>query len=354
MVRLDLNINQYLELEKIGLGAFHPIKGFVDKADFQSIVENMRLVDGSVFSLPIILDVNDDDMNRLKKTYSVSLYFHNELVGKLYPREFYSVDRCHAAKKIYGTSDITHPGVSYFYKLNNWFVGGDVDFLKRINVFSYNEMTPDQTKAHFKNSSWKKIVGFQTRNVPHRAHEYLLRIALEISDGIFVQPLIGKKKIGDFTPTAILAGYQALIENYLPEGKVLLGTLSTNMRYAGPREAIFHAVVRRNYGCTHFIVGRDHAGVGNWYGLYDAHHLISEVEHDLGIDILRLKGPYYCKKCDGIATDSTCKHSDNFKDHISGTYMRKILSSGGVPNLKFMREEVVNSLAGLDCFIKED
>lgn len=217
---------------------------------------------------------------------------------------------------------------------------------------SSHELTPFESKAIFLERKWDRVVGFQTRNVPHRAHEYLLRIALEHADGLFVQPLVGKKHAGDYTPEAIFRGYQALIGGFLPKDRVLFGVLSTQMRYAGPREAVFHAIVRRNYGCTHFIVGRDHAGVGDWYGLYDAHDLTKKFEGELGIQIMRLKGPFYCSICDGIATENTCAHTDcGCTQQISGTYMRAILSSGELPDKKLMRHEVVSALAGIDCFI---
>jgi sulfate adenylyltransferase len=176
---------------------------------------------------------------------------------------------------------------------------------------------------------------------------------LEHSDGLFVQPLVGRKRIGDYTPDAIMRGYRALIGNYLPAQRIVLGILSTVMRYAGPREAVFHAIIRRNYGCTHFIVGRDHAGVGEWYGLYDAHELTRQFDGELGIEIMRLKGPYHCEKCDGITTENTCDHmGTDFVEQISGTYMRRILSEGKQPDPHLMRQEVVDALKGIETFIK--
>ena len=218
-----------------------------------------------------------------------------------------------------------------------------------------NDLPPQDVSDVFKKRGWKKIVGFQTRNVPHRAHEHLLRIALETTDGLFIQPLIGKKKLGDFTPEAIITGYKALIEGFLPQDRVLLGTLSTRMRYAGPREAVFHALIRRNFGCTDFIIGRDQAGVGNWYGLYEAQELALKLEPDLGIRIMALKGPYYCAKCDGIVTENSCP-PDHFKytEQISGTYMRQVLKEGNIPNSNLMRSEVVTALQSISCFIESE
>lgn len=219
--------------------------------------------------------------------------------------------------------------------------------------FLYGGMTPKRTSKLFEEKGWNKIVGFQTRNIPHRAHEYLLRVALESSDGLFIQPLIGKKKKGDFTSEAILAGYRKLASEFLPTDRVVVGTLSTKMRYAGPREAIFHAQIRKNYGCTDFIIGRDQAGVGNWYGKYEAQQLAKSLEGRLGIRILALKGPYYCSKCEGIVTENSCsiQHA-KFSHEISGTDIRRILSTGDLPDSRFFRPEILQALKGMALFIE--
>ena len=354
MISLHLDRDQYLEFEKIGLGAFFPLCGFMTEIEFISVAETLRLPSSEVFSLPVVLDIDENVYRQIKNEKKIKLIFLGVHVGFLFPNDFYRCNRVDVANKIFGTHDEHHPGVKYFYSLKPVFVGGGVELIRRTQFeFSENEMTPSETKSIFNQLGWKRIVGFQTRNVPHRAHEYLLRIALEWSDGIFVQPLIGRKQSGDFTPNSIMMGYRALIENYLPPSRVILGVLSTVMRYAGPREAIFHAIIRRNYGCSHFIVGRDHAGVGDWYGLYDAHELTRQFEGDLGIEILRLKGPYHCKKCDGIATENTCPHTGTGDiEHISGTYMRSILREGGFPKPHLMRQEVINSVKDVDLFIE--
>jgi len=353
MKSLALSRDQYLELEKISIGAFYPLTGFMGKEELNSVVDKMRLLDGSIFPLPVLLDISSDDYQKIKRLNKVELLYENEVIGQLYPNEFFECNRVEIAKKIYGTSSVKHPGVAYFYGLHPIFVGGRVEMNKRPSLeFSDFEFTPAETRKYFSESNWIKIVGFQTRNAPHRAHEYLLRVALEISDGLFIQPLVGHKKSGDFTPEGVLVGYEALIEHYLPKNRIFLGTLSTLMRYAGPREAVFHAIVRRNYGCTHFIVGRDHAGVGDWYGLYDAHKLISRFDGELGIEILKLKGPYYCKKCESISTESSCPHSETeYIEHISGTYVRKLLQSGVVLDRRFMRDEVLGALSTINPFI---
>jgi sulfate adenylyltransferase len=352
---LELDRDQYLELEKIGLGAFAPLDGFMDEAQFRSVVEGMRLPGGAVFPLPVVLAVGEREAAALRGEAAVSLFHEGMEVGRLHPRDFYRVDRADAARNIFGTDDRRHPGVDYFMSLPDVFVGGRVELLRRASFdISADELSPAQTKAMFRERGWRRVVGFQTRNVPHRAHEYLQRVALEHADGLFIQPLVGRKRGGDYTPQAIMAGYRALVGAFLPRERVVLGILSTLMRYAGPREAVFHALIRRNYGCTHFIVGRDHAGVGDWYGLYDAHELTRRFDGDLGIEIMRLSGPYFCPDCDGIVTERTCPHHAGPDiRQISGTDMRRVLVDGGAPDPRLMRPQVVAALRGVPLFIED-
>lgn len=354
MTSIVIDRDQYLELEKLGLGAFAPLTGFMNEEEFLSVVEKLRLPSGAVFTLPVVLDISEINASAISNADVVDLVFEGTLVGRIRPNDFFSCDRRAVARKVYGTDDPTHPGVRHFYDLKPIFIGGEVELLQRASFdISDYELTPQETRQIFRERGWKRIVGFQTRNVPHRAHEYLQRVALEHVDGLFVQPLVGRKRAGDYTPEAVMRGYRALIGDFLPSNRVLLGILSTQMRYAGPREAVFHAIIRRNYGCTHFIVGRDHAGVGDWYGLYDAHELTRQFDGDLGIEIMRLKGPYHCKKCDGIATENTCAHAGtDFMEQISGTYMRHILSNGRHPDPHLMRQEVVDALKGITCFLE--
>lgn len=358
MAELQLTKAQYLELEKIGLGAFAPLDGFMNEDDFHSVVDTMRLKDGSVFPLPITLPADQATADRLKGASSVTLIYEGVEVGTLDPQSFYSCDKDLSSTRIFGTNDMNHPGVAYFHRSGDVFIGGPTKLTKRVHFdYSEYELTPSDTKAYFKNNGWTMVAGFQTRNVPHRAHEYLQKAALEHVDGLFIQPLIGWKKKGDFTPEAVLTGYKALIDHYYKPDKVLLGVLSTNMRYAGPREAVFHAILRRNYGCTHFIVGRDHAGVGDYYGKYDGHDLTRRFDGELGIEVMRMHGPYYCKKCDSMVTEHTCPHlitAPEVTTQISGTDMRAILVDGRKPDPHLMRKEVVDSLASVQLFVEED
>ena len=358
MTELALNRNQYLELEKLALGVFEPVREFMNENEFHSVVSHMRLSTGQPFPLPIVLDITASDAVRLKGRPKVSLSYQGIEVGHLSPDSIFTCDKAAVAQKIFGTASPSHPGADFFFRGGDFFVGGQVSLTNRVKLdLTASELTPDETRREFARRQWKTIVGFQTRNVPHRAHEYLHRLALDFADGLFVQPLIGRKKIGDYTPEAVVASYKALIEQFFPVERVLLGALTTNMRYAGPREAVFHAIVRRNYGCTHFIVGRDHAGVGNFYGRYDAQKLAVQFQDELGITILPFAGPYYCAKCDGIVTERNCSHGKidpAAVREISGTYIRSILVEGKKPDQRLFRPEILRSLDGIKLFIDEE
>jgi sulfate adenylyltransferase len=358
MSELALNRNQYLELEKLGLGVFHPLTGFMNEDEFRGVVANMRLPSAAPFPLPVFLDVGKDEAARLRGRPSVSLIFGNEEVGRIVPESIFACDKAAVAREVFGTVDEAHPGVRFFLHGGEIFIGGPVELTRRARLdVSAWELDPGQTRAEFARRGWRTVAGFQTRNVPHRAHEYLQRVALEIADGLFIQPLIGRKKKGDYTPAAIVGGYHALIGNFLPEERVVLGVLTTNMRYAGPREAVFHAIIRRNYGCTHFVVGRDHAGVGNYYGVYDAHALVQRFDGELGIEVLCLNGPHHCSICGGTVTARTCPHertAPHAVSHISGTEIRATLLGGATPDPRFMRPEVIAALRGVPLFVEEE
>jgi sulfate adenylyltransferase len=355
MTELVIDQNQYLELEKLAWGAFAPLTGFMTEQEFDSVVDRMRLPDGQVFPLPVVLAVDHETAERVRGADRISLIYQGAAVGSIEPESIYTCDKPAVAEKVFGTQSSDHPGVTYFLSQGDWFIGGRITLDKRTSIdLPETEMTPEETRRHFANQGWKTVVGFQTRNVPHRAHEQLQRVALEHVDGLFIHPLIGWRKPGDYTPEAIVTGYRALIDGFYRSDRVLMSILSTTMRYAGPREAVFHAIVRRNYGCTHFIVGRDHAGVGNFYGKYEAQDLALELEPDLGIKIMPLNGPYHCRICDGIVTEKTCPHGDtapNAVHQISGTDMRSILSGGGAPQPHIMRPEIVAALSDTTLFI---
>ncbi len=358
MIDIILNRDQYFEFEKVAIGAFDPLNGFMTEKECNSVVETMRLPGGKIFPIPVLLDINITYKDKIKVGSTLKLNYQDTEVGYMEVESIFSPDKDKIAFNVFGTNDRKHPGVMLLYKANDLCVGGKVEIKRRALGTEVGEfdLTPTDTKAIFKKMGWKTIAGFQTRNVPHRAHEYLQRTALEFVDALFIHPLIGRKKTGDYTPEAIRKGYEALISKFYPKDRVLLSFLTTQMRYAGPREAIFHALIRKNYGCTHFIVGRDHAGVGSYYKKYEAQELARSVEAELGITILPFFGPYHCKYCEGIVTEKTCAHfpilSEDEKD-ISGTEIRKILLSNTKPDSRFLRQEVYNSLENIPLFIEE-
>jgi sulfate adenylyltransferase len=358
MAELVLYRRQYLELEKIALGAFGPLSGFMNEDEFVSVVERMRLPGGAPFPLPVVLDLSPDQVAQVRGAARVALVFDGDEVGELVPESIFRCDKLDVAYKVFGTRDPAHPGVGHFLRLGDAFAGGRVQLTRRAHFdFSEYDLTPAETRARFLAQGWKTVCGFQTRNVPHRAHEYLQRTALEQCDALFIQPLVGAKKRGDYTPNAILAAYRALIDGFFPVDRVLLGVLSTAMRYAGPREALFHAIIRRNYGCTHFVVGRDHAGVGEYYGKYEAHELTRRFDGELGIEVLRFHGPFHCRACDGIVTERSCPHFRSAPEQInavSGTAIRRMLSDGDQIRPELLRREIVESIRGLQLFIDED
>ena len=354
MKSINLNFNQYLELEKLGKGVFYPVNSFMKKKDFYNVVNIMKFKK-KIFPIPIILDITEDKKKQIIKDKKIILFFKSKIVGQIINPEIFKCDKKKIAKKIYGTTNRKHPGVKEFFNKGDWFIGGKTIFKKSIkhNLSKY-EIYPKQTKKIIKKNKFKTIVGFQTRNVPHKAHEYLIRNSLENYDAILIQPLIGQKKIGDYAPKSIMRSYNIFIKNFLPKRKVVLSCLTTSMRYAGPKEAIFHAIIRRNYGCTHFIVGRDHAGVGNFYKKYEAQELIKKYENSIGIKIIYSKGPYYCTKCSQIVTSNICKHSGTkYEKQVSGTYIRSRIINKKQIDKRMFRSELINNMNSENIFINE-
>lgn len=358
MPQILINLDQYLELEKISSGAFAPLLGFMTESEFYSVIDTMRLPSGDLFSIPIFLDISKSDADKIQGKSKVELIFNNEMVGEIIPESVFTLDKKTIAQFFFGTDDKTHPGLDHFMKRGDYFVGGPVSLTKKIeHPISKYEVTPAQSKLIFQNNNWDTIAAFHTRNVPHRAHEWLQRMALELCDGLFIHPILGRKKSGDFSPKAIMTSYETLVAEFYPKDRVLLSALSTAGRYAGPREAIFHSIVRRNFGCTHIIIGRDHAGVGSFYGNYASQALCLEMEVELGIKILAFAEPHYCKKCDGIVTSKTCPHpmtDPNSVIPVSGTKMRALLKKGDRPESHFMRPEIVDSINRISLFIQEE
>jgi sulfate adenylyltransferase len=342
--RIVLSQRQLNDLDLLAIGALSPLTGFMGQADYEGVVADMRLANGLLWSIPVTLAVHSDDAPA--RAGEVALYdATGQLRAILDMRERFTYDKKREAKDVYGTEDGAHPGVAAIYAQGDVLLGGPVTVLRSATEPDPYHLTPAQTRAAFAARGWKTIVGFQTRNPVHRAHEYIQKCAMEVVDGLLLHPLVGETKADDIPADVRMECYKVLLENYYPKDRVLLAAMPASMRYAGPREAVFHALIRKNYGCTHFIVGRDHAGVGNYYGTYDAQRLMDTIPpSDLGITPLKFENSFYCHSCEGMASDKTCPHGNDVRVSLSGSAVRAMLVAGELPPPEFSRPEVARIL----------
>ena len=347
--RVSLDERAFSDLVMIAIGGFSPLDGFMNKADYDTVVTDMRLANGLPWAIPVTLSVSEDIAAPLQEGTLVRLDDPTgRFVGVLELEEKYTYDKAHEAINVYRTDEEAHPGVKVVYEQGAINLAGPVWLLQRDPhpLFPTYQIDPAASRALFRDRNWKTVVGFQTRNPIHRAHEYIQKCALETVDGLFLHPLVGATKSDDISADVRMRCYEIMLEHYFPQDRVILAINPSAMRYAGPREAIFHALIRKNYGCTHFIVGRDHAGVGDYYGTYDAQYIFNEFEPaELGIAPMNFEHAFYCTRTGGMATSKTSPSTQEERIHLSGTKVREMLRRGELPPPEFSRPEVAAELA---------
>ena len=348
LTTITLSRRSQSDLEMIATGACSPLMGFMSQQDYSSVVEEMRLANGSVWSIPITLPISAEQVSNLKGVEEATLSTESDgVIGKIQISDIYKPDKGREAEKVYLTTDDKHPGVAALLSGGKYYVAGDIEVyqLPEHKHFGEYRMSPRQLRAVIEEKGWKSVVAFQTRNPIHRAHEYITKCALEMVDGLIIHPIVGETKSDDISADVRMACYEAIIEHYYPHRHTILSVYPASMRYAGPREAIFHALTRKNYGCTHFIVGRDHAGVGSYYGTYDAQKIFENFNREeLGIEPMFFEHAFYCKRTNSMATTKTSRAVDHEKVFLSGTKVREMLIAGVDLPEEFTRPEVSDIL----------
>jgi len=345
---LELSFDKVQEVVNITTGVFSPLEGFMTEEEYKSVIIRSRLLNNLAWTIPIVLDSSKEEASKLSKKDKVILTFRDKPVAIMEVEDVFNFDKTEYSKSIFDTDSRDHPGVKKVFEMGDILIGGKLSLIQEPeNKFYKYTLRPKETRVLFREKGWTDVVGFQTRNVPHLGHEYVQKTALSFVDGLFINPVVGRKKQGDFKDEVILKAYGELIEHYYLKERAVMAILQTEMRYAGPKEAIHHAIMRKNFGCTHFIVGRDHAGVGNFYGPFAAHKIFDEFP-DLEIFPIFFKSFFYCKKCSGIANDKTCPHGGDAHINFSGTKIRESLLKGERPSETMMRPEVAEVILSFD------
>jgi len=347
MPKLHLDAWMVSDVEMIAIGALSPLEGFMTRRDYDAVVKDCRLSNGLIFPIPVTLAVDRQTATALNPGTDVALAHDGQIVAILHLEDRYEPDKALEANQVFRTNDPAHPGVRRLAASGGVYLGGKLSVANRPRHtrFVQYRLDPEQTRRIFAERGWKRIVGFQTRNPIHRAHEHVQKTALEVCDGLLLHPIVGETKDDDVAADVRMRSYEVLLERYYPKDRVVLAVNPASMRYAGPREAIFHALIRKNYGCTHFIVGRDHAGVGNFYGPYDAQKAFEEFEpQELGITPLLFENAFYCTACGGMASTKTCPHKESERVSLSGTKVRELLAAGQLPPREVSRPEVAQVL----------
>ncbi len=347
--RVAIGERELSDLEMLATGGLSPLTGFQTEDDYHAVLETMRLSNGLAWAIPVVLGVSDADAHRIGGASSIALTSGPDgpPVAVLRVTERFKRDKPKEALAVYRTDDLEHPGVKALFEAGDTCVAGSLEVLSLPHHadFTNYRLTPAETREAFRQRGWRTVVGFQTRNPIHRAHEYIQKCALEIVDGLLVHPLMGATKSDDVPPDVRMRCYEALFGGYYPHDRAMISIFPAAMRYAGPREAIWHAIARKNYGCTHFIVGRDHAGVGTYYGTYDAQKIFEEFEPgELGITPLMFEHSFFCVRCEGMGSPKTCPHEDDDRVILSGTKVREMLRTGERPPVEFSRPEVADIL----------
>jgi sulfate adenylyltransferase len=345
--KVAIGTRELSDLEMMAVGALSPLTGFMGERDYRSVLDTMHLEDGLPWTIPVTLSVDADEAKRIGSAGKIGLYSGDTLVATMDIDQVYTRDGESEATSVFRTTDSDHPGVQAMQAAGDHLLAGPVHVvaLPKHETFQQYRLTPAQTREAFAERGWKRVVGFQTRNPVHRAHEYLQKCAMEIVDGLLLHPLVGETKSDDVPADVRMRCYEILFENYYPKDRAMISVFPAAMRYAGPKEAIWHAIARKNYGCTHFIVGRDHAGVGSYYGTYDAQKIFEEFDPDeLGITPLFFEHSFFCMKCEGMGSPKTCPHADEDRVILSGTKVREMLRAGQKPPIEFSRPEVAQIL----------